>query len=344
MISTEGREAFEARPKLQSLGESMGRIRLAVLAMACCFYFSVQIRCEEPLKVTVCQIQKDPPAFNHKLVEVESFVSHDFEDFTVFDPSCRTWPAIWLEYGGNSKSDTMYCCGPTSGKDRPQELTVENIPIPLIDNDEFRQFDKEIQPPFRSGKFGSIVHVTLVGRFFAGRKEQFGKGDPYWGGYGHMGCCSLLAIEEVRSVDPQSRNDLDYGASFDQPDMNKTGCGFDYLTPIEPGSAALDAQQQADRGRTSGAFEDPESVASRFLKIKLGLDPAIPLKLQERRKADGRIVYEWKWVRHPGSYMVVVSRPSWLSIYATNPNRVAWVVTAAYASSCGEGNQVERIR
>lgn len=133
--------------------------------------------CEEPQKVSVCQLQKDPPAYNHKLVEVEAFVSHDFEDFTLFDPSCRSWPAVWLEYGGTSKSDTMYCCGATAGKARPQVLTVEDIQVPLVENDQFKQFDKEIQPPFRSEKFGSVVRADLIGRFFAGRKEQFGKGD-----------------------------------------------------------------------------------------------------------------------------------------------------------------------
>jgi len=42
--------------------------------------------------------------------------------------------------------------------------------------------------------------------------------------------------------------------------------------------------------------------------------------------------------------MVVVSRPAMLSFYAHNPNRVAWVATAAYVSSCGSNKQVTRIR
>ena len=44
---------------------------------------------EEPEKVTVCQLQSDSPTYSHKLIEVEGFASSDFEDFTLFDPSCR---------------------------------------------------------------------------------------------------------------------------------------------------------------------------------------------------------------------------------------------------------------
>jgi hypothetical protein len=204
--------------RIAASGEPMGWSRSVVYVVICCFCLAAGAWCEEPQKVTVCQLKSAPPAYNHKLVEVEAFVSHDFEDFTLFDHSCPGWPAVWLEYGGKAKSDTTYCCGPTAGESRPQELTVESIPIPLVENDEFKQFDTEIQPPFRSGKFGSIVHATLVGRFFAGRKEQFGKGEAFWDGYGHMGCCSLFAIQEVKSVDPQDRDDLDYGASYDQLD------------------------------------------------------------------------------------------------------------------------------
>jgi hypothetical protein len=34
--------------------------------------------------------------------------------------------------------------------------------------------------------------------------------------------------------------------------------------------------------------------------------------------------------------MVVVSRPYWLSFYAHDPSRVAWIAVIAYESSCGQ--------
>src|SRR5580704_11993161 len=42
----------------------------------------------EPQQVTICELTKDPAAYNQKLIEVTGFVSHGFEDFTFLDPSC----------------------------------------------------------------------------------------------------------------------------------------------------------------------------------------------------------------------------------------------------------------
>jgi hypothetical protein len=67
--------------------------------------------CQQPEKITLCDIKDHPLYYNHKLVEVEGFVSHDFEDFSISTPECPYTPAIWLEYGGKHKSGTIYCCG-----------------------------------------------------------------------------------------------------------------------------------------------------------------------------------------------------------------------------------------
>jgi len=332
-------------------GGAVRRSLLCVCAAGLFVLFGAVARAEEPITVTVCQLKADPGSFNHKLVEVEGFVSHGFEDFSLFDPTCPpTAQDIWLEYGGTQKSDTTYCCGPTAGKTRPKELRVEGIPVPLVDNDLFKQFDREIQPPIRSGNFGSIVHATLVGRFFAGTKIQeeheSGKGPTFWGGFGHMGCCSLLAIQEVKSVVPQDRDDLDYGASADQPDIDKVGCGYQYLTPVWPwqGDAGVGLQKKTDQSPNSLAFEDPARVASDYLVAQLKLDPSQPPQLTVKRKAQGRVVYEWNPTGNAHSYMVVVSKPFLLTFYAHDPQRIAWVVIAAYDSSCDEPKSVTRIR
>lgn len=313
----------------------MKRLWLVACAAACISCLSPVSWCEEPQKVTVCQLTDDPPAFNHKLVRVEAFVSHDFEDFMLFDPACNAaWGAVWLEYGGTAKSDTIYCCGPTNGKRRPRELHVENIPVPLVENDLFRLFDKQIQPPLRSGKYGSVVHATIVGRFFAGRKETYPNGESAWAGYGHMGCCSLLAIQEIESVDPQDSNDLDYGASYDQLDVEKVGCGPQVLLPSEPRTSLIHDQQLADRGERAWAFDDPQRVASDGLIGFAKLKATGPLALKETRRAPGRIVYEWRENAYAFPMMVVVSRPYLLSFYARDPKRVAWGVVAAYKLWC----------
>lgn len=241
---------------------AMKKCRFTLMVMTFVATFVAISACkEQPEKLTACQLTNDPAAYNHKLVEVTGFVSHDFEDFTIFDPTCPSWPAIWLEYGGKAKSGTMYCCGVTADRHRPNEMKIEGIPIPLADNEQFREFDKLIQPPFRSDRHGAIVHATLVGRFFSGRQSKYPKGTTR-GGYKHMGCCSLLAIQEIKSVDGQDRDDLDYGASADQPDIDKTGCGYRFLTPIQPTSDLIKAQQDADLGGDDWVFDDPRRVRS----------------------------------------------------------------------------------
>jgi len=223
----------------------------------CCLLSLAAIgRGEEPARVTVCQIKVDPAAYNHKLVAVTAFVSHGFEDFTLFDPSCPSWPGVWLEYGGTESSGTVYCCGPTDDRSRPEPAVVDNIPIPLVDDERFREFDRLIQRPP-----DTVVHATIVGRFFAGRVERFPNG-AWPAGYGHMGCCSLLAIQRVISVDPQDRADLDYRASPDQPNIRKVGCGFRYLLPLESAAGSMAAQREADGGQTEWAFTDPQRVAT----------------------------------------------------------------------------------
>lgn len=321
----------------------MRRVRIAAGILYCVASFGSVAFCQEqPGRVGLCQVKSDPAAYNHELLEITGFVSHAFEDFTLFDPTCPSWPALWLEYGGKSKSGTMYCCGVTADRHRPKELAVESIPIPLTEDDQFHEFDKLIQPPFRSGRHGAIVHATLVGRFFAGQQMHYPKGIS-WGGYGHMGCCSLFAIQEIKSVSPQDRDDLDYGASPDQPDIGKTGCGYRFLT-LQPEGDLIKAQQEAELDQQDWVFDDPQHVASDAIARLVNIDAKSIIRLNEKRKVQGRIVYEWRPTGKAETYMVVVSRPYWLSFYAHDPKRVVWVVVVAYVSSCGKNNAVTRIR
>lgn len=300
--------------------------------------------CEEPQKATLRQLKSDPQSYNHRLVEVTGFVSHAFEDFTIFDPACGEYPNVWLEYGGTVKSGTMYCCGVPDDRKRHKELQVENIQIPLVNNERFQEFENAIQPPFRSGSHGAVVHATIVARFFSGEKRTYPR-RVFWGGYGHMGCCSLLAIQEVKAVDTQPRNDLDLGAEPDQPDIDKTGCGYTDLLPLEMTETLIQWQRDADEGKQEWVFDDPRRVALGLLSKLSGVDEERLSTTALSREGQGRKVYKW-FPRSKGkeSYMVVVSRPYLSSFYARDARRVAWVATAAYRSSCKGENSVTRIK
>ena len=197
---------------------------------------------EELVRVSLCDLKKDPAAYNHQLIEITGFVSHGFEDFTLFDPVCSDWPAVWIEYGGTAASGTMYCCGVTSARSRPKPLVVEQIRIDLVPDASFQRFDKLIQ----RGP-DAVARATLVGRFFSGEK-QTSAGKDFWGGYGHMGCCSLFVIQQVVSVDPQDSTELDYRVWADQPNEDRVGCGYTYLTEITPFEDGLKAQARAESG------------------------------------------------------------------------------------------------
>lgn len=79
----------------------------------------------------------------------------------------------------------------------------------------------------------------------------------YWGGYGHMGCCSLLAIQEVKSVNPVDRDDLDYGASVDQPDVGKLRLAAAAWKKSQWLAPATDSRGSAQRLNPESPTGDP---------------------------------------------------------------------------------------
>lgn len=281
--------------------------------------------CQEPQKVSTCELKNNASAYNHKLVQVTSFVSHGFEDFTLQDPDCDSKLDVWLEYGGKSASGTMYCCGVTDARTRPTQVEVEGISIPLLEDENCRQFDKLLQVP----RVYAMVHATIEGRFFSGR-EMPDRNGKRWGGYGHMGCCSLLVIQQVFEVDPHDRGDLDYESYVDQPDMAKLKCGsYRDLMEMLPYPEMRKAQDSAETADGEWAFDNPQRVAEDGLAKLLNLDLKSLTGIQQVRQSQGRVIYNWHQAGKK-RYMVVVNRPYWLSLYSHRQGKVAWVMAAAY--------------
>ena len=282
-----------------------------------------------PPRISVCQLKSDPLAYNHKLVEVTGFVSHGFENSHIFDPSCDSWPNPWLEYGGTKAIGTIYCCGDTAERSRPEPPIVEGITLDLVEDARLKEFDKLIS----SGP-DSVVHATIVGRFFAGELITT-QVSSFWGGYGHMGCCSLFAIQQIVSVAPRESKELDYGAEPDQPELTKECPSYGFVTDFPNGNLSIKAQERADLGQEEWAFTNPKRVASEGLAKLIKLSDASKIELKQTRQRQGRIIYWWRPKGKTTRYMVVVSRPYMLSFYAKDPKRVAWVVIGAYEASCG---------
>lgn len=153
---------------------------------------------QPPRSVTLCQLAKDPAAYNHALVRISGTASQGFEDFTLHDPNCQP-PisdnfSVWLAYGGKLKSGTVYCCpGEGEKRQRTQPAEIEGIGVPLVNDAPLHRFMSALR------RKPHTARATLIGVFFAGQRQQPGA-EPTLPGYGHLGCCSLLVIEKVESV------------------------------------------------------------------------------------------------------------------------------------------------
>ena len=155
---------------------------------------------ERVVTATVCELTSTPQQFNHKLVRVSGSISRGFEDFTLADQSCRSQnqpAALWLEYGGTVGSRTIYCCGVTPARERSKTLVVDGITTSLIQDSVWRAFESAT---YRDDGPTTTARATIIGRFFAGRKIDSPDGSETWDGYGHFGMYSLIAIQQIVSV------------------------------------------------------------------------------------------------------------------------------------------------
>jgi hypothetical protein len=273
----------------------------------------------------ICDIKKDPGAYNHKLIRVTGLVSSGFEDFTFVEPTCPTGSEIWIEYGGVTSSGTIYCCGDHGGRKRPAPIRIENISVPLVVDDRFREFDHIVRRAPHT-----FVHGTFVGRFFAGEQPP-GASRP--GGYGHFGCCSLFVIQQVTALDRQVRADLDYLNPTEPPNVPRVGCDVEDLTFSTPTMDPMAVQKDAENAQDEAAFSDPKRALSSAVRL-LKLEMPSGANLKEAHISAARIQYEWGPKGEPEKYRLVASHPYWLSLYSKDPQRVVWVIVSAYRLSC----------
>jgi hypothetical protein len=89
----------------------------------------------------------------------------------------------------------MYCCGVTPGSTK-KPLTVQDMSVPLIADEQFKRFDTLLHS--KNPNKDISVHATVRGRIFV---APYNIAQLHRWGYGHMGCCVLIAVEQVLSVD-----------------------------------------------------------------------------------------------------------------------------------------------
>src|SRR3954453_17592132 len=81
---------------------------------------------QAPPNATACDLADRPPAWDHVRVRVTAVAAHEFETFSLDDPSCPIKPSstrIWLTYGGRLSAETAFCCpGEPDRSLRPKTL------------------------------------------------------------------------------------------------------------------------------------------------------------------------------------------------------------------------------
>jgi hypothetical protein len=150
--------------------------------------------------VQLCDLLKNPFAYQHKLVRVRGLVVRDFESFLLESPHCTDMLPLWIEYGGPNPADGPAWHGelkhPPDGKGT---LWVEGVRTSLEADAKFRKFDALT----KSLKFRHKARATLVGLVFSSGTYKDENGQEQEVGYGLYGMYSLFVLQKVEAV---SRN------------------------------------------------------------------------------------------------------------------------------------------
>jgi hypothetical protein len=150
---------------------------------------------EQIVSTTFCELASNPELFNHKLVKLSGDVTHRLRQLTIATDGCMpNLSSVWLDYGGLIKAPSIYNSNEVD-RTRTELPQVEGVSVPLVDDSLFRKFDEMIAGFSDEPK----VRVTLIGRYFAGHQQQLSE-YKFWNGYGRLGCCTLLMIQQIVEV------------------------------------------------------------------------------------------------------------------------------------------------
>ena len=190
--------------------------RYALFLLAVIVLIPCVIASQEPIRVTSCDLIDAPEKYSGKVVQVRARVNLAFEDFTLAQAGCEDkYPWVWLMYGGDEPTPTASTVNDLS-REPNSMIKVNGRPIPLVHDAALSLFKQRLDA-MRITSIGDRpcydcylyrVTATLTGVFFAASR-----GKQYLNGYGHLGCCHLLAIEKVADVSAD-RTEIPMGGIF----------------------------------------------------------------------------------------------------------------------------------
>lgn len=276
-----------------------------------------------PIRASICDLERDPAGYNRKQIEISGFVTLGFENAALFDPKCSSKLSLWVEFGGKTRTRVAYCCNESTDRAQKVDLVVEGVTIPLIIDEQFKNFDALLQQPGEP-----LVRATLIGWFFPGEKMNSPTGE-FWGGYGHFGMNSLFVIQQVMPFEKHDQEGIDYSNLGLDQDLEEERCGsYGYVFHMRQ-KKALDLQAEFDRGKDLWRLSEPIRVATDKLKELVPEKMDSRIKIDVVSKSPGRFIYRWRPNNSQETkFLVLVRRPYWLSTYAADRKKTIWVASS----------------
>ncbi|MGA9978861.1 MAG: hypothetical protein WBQ08_09520 [Candidatus Sulfotelmatobacter sp.] len=296
----------------------------------------------------VCEIARTPQQFDGKLLRLHAYVSRGFEDSTLHDAACPEealvnmgdpggWPTeIWAEFA-----------------DHTDYWGVKGF-APLVADERLEQFRTLL---LERNRVHQMTAATMLGTFYAGKAAQAKdyKAPPLRG-YGHIGCCSLFVISRIESVDAHYSSDLNYSSGDWSVDMPQ-GCYSEQMLSLPRNGTIRSWQRDADEGRDDWHYDPRRTAEDELKKLRSGalglrtggttelimpkksklkspIDQPPTEQLTEMPSTPYLKRYEWLEPDRVTRFVVVVSRPYWLSESAASADRVIWAPVGASVLQC----------
>jgi hypothetical protein len=202
-----------------------------------------------------------------------------------------------------------------------------------------------------------MTGATLEGVFQLGKPFVVAGQERGFGGFGHMGCCSLFQIQRVHAIDTEYDERLNYSRADWNIGMGPN-CFSEMMLGL-PTNADIRGWQQAALQNPDSIHFDPQKTAAEQLKQlregNLGrrtagktelISPKPPKKLKpaddgsptetliEAENKPYLKRFYWLEADRVNMYEIVVTRPYWLLSIAGSAETVIWVPTGATLMQC----------
>jgi hypothetical protein len=265
-------------------------MKSAFLLAASILLTTASVACaQNDADVSLCDLAKNPKTFDGKAVRVRGTLQVSFEDFTISTKECDTEQGVWVAFGGDVPGVVASTINDNLRK-TGVNLTVDGVSYGIKKDENLHKLYALIasrhgdEPVYR-------VTATLTGVFLAGTERKLGDGRTDFGGYGHLGCCSLLVITQVTEVASAPPAALDLDGVVEAPD-GQPQSGFTVFDDVLGGWPPLRQETTTDnKGRfhfsNSGQLlrlEDP-----RYRPVALAIEPGgapVRVRLEDAKKSD----------------------------------------------------------